>query len=343
MSSASSPSVTVAIPTWNRAAYLESAIESVLAQTLQDFELVVLDNASTDGTDAMMQAYVADPRITYIRRETNIGHLANENEGLHSGTARYVTVVHDDEEMYPDNLARKVAFLDAHPEASMVHAGFRIADDVGHELTPHRRGRPGLVDRVDSSATFLRRTIRASGEIQQVSSVVMRRTAVVGEGFRKEDAPADDVALWLRLGLKGSVGYIAEPLTVIRAVAGWSSGNDYMEIDNGRFYPTMLAVSGGKRVRAKFVRTAPLPPKQRAALALETRVWAQRQLISILRRRTPGLRPWSQARELLAEALHIEPSLAVSPLLPLIARSYDRVDIPPERALARSAPALSDR
>jgi len=315
------PRVTVAIPTWNREHLLPAAIDSVLRQSLGELEVIVLDNASTDRTSAIVRPYLADPRVSYLQRPSNIGHRANMTAALHAGRAPYVTILHDKEEMYADNLARKVAFLDTHPEAALVHGGFRIVDGEGREVEPHRRGRPGAGDRVEDSTTFLRSMVSAIGGVQHISSVVVRRSVLGGEGFRDEDAPADDVALWLRLGAKGQVGYVGGAQTLLRAAPGWSSGNSYLEIHNGRFYPTVLAVQGGRDARLRFLARAELSRRDRLALALTTRTWAQRQLVSIIRRAAPGCRAG-----VLRQAVRIEPTLAASPLLALALRSYASVE-----------------
>ena len=322
---AARPRVTVVIPTYNRPDLLERAIDSVLAQTLRDFEVVVLDNASETDTAAVMARY-DDPRITFVRREHNIGHRANMTATFTAGTAPYITMLQDKEEALPRNLERKVAMLDAHPDVVMVHGGFEIQDMERRALAPHRRGAPPPADYLIDSTAFLRKQIRGYGGIQHISSVVARREAVAEESFRDEDAPADDVALWLRVGTKGRVGYCAETLTVLRAAAGWSTSNAYAEIVNGRFYPTMYAVRGGRDVRRSFLAHADLPPLVRQVLRRDTRTWVNRTLISVLRRRVPRLRPWSEARPLIAEAVQLSPSLLTTPRIALLARSYTRIE-----------------
>ena len=88
--------VTVAIPTYNRAHYLPEAIESVLAQTFQDFELLILDNASTDNTPELVKSF-KDERIRYVRNQTNIGMFGNCNKALELARGEYVIIFHDDD------------------------------------------------------------------------------------------------------------------------------------------------------------------------------------------------------------------------------------------------------
>lgn len=332
-----SPQVTVAIPTYNRADMLRTAIDSVLDQTLQDFELIVLDNASTDDTPEVVASF-KDSRLTYHRRAENIGHRANLNAAFHAGSAPIIAVLQDKDRMLPRNLEAKLAIFDARQDVVMVHGGFRIVDDEGNNVVPHRRGGPPPEDTIDSSRVFLRKSFNGYGGVQQFGSVVLRRSALGDDGLREQDAPADDVALWLRMGGRGSVGYVAEHLTVLRAAVGWSTANDFLEISNGRFYPTFYAARGGRKVRSEYLarNRDTFHPIDRALLSYECRSWTRRQLIALVRRKAPNLRPWSEAKPLIREALTIEPTLLLTPRIALLLRSYDSV----ERVMDRAARSL---
>ena len=77
-----SPTVSVLIPTYNYARYLDEAVSSVLHQTFQDFELIIVDDQSTDNTDDIIKKYLHDPRITYYKNQTNLGLVGNFNKSL---------------------------------------------------------------------------------------------------------------------------------------------------------------------------------------------------------------------------------------------------------------------
>jgi glycosyltransferase involved in cell wall biosynthesis len=327
------PKVTVAIPTWNRAELLRRTMASVLSQTFTDFELVVFDNASTDDTEAVVHSF-GDERVRYHRHPENLGHRANLGACLNSGTAPYVTVVLAKDAMLPRNLELKVRFLDEHPDAAFVHGGFLIMDEHDNVLTPHRRGAPPPHDFEEGSRAAVRRICEGYGSPQHVSSVLARREAVAGDGFLEEDGGPDDVALYMRMATRGSVGYLAEPLTVTRPVQGWSSTNSYLALRNGRFYTTMNAAAAGKRMRRRFIATQPLGLLDRLVLGSITRGWTRRQLISYIRQHAPHLWPPSASLPLLREALRIEPTLLLTPRAALLALSYDRVDPATADALA---------
>lgn len=332
--------VTVAIPTYNRSDMLREAIASVLEQTLEDFELIVLDNASTDDTPEVVASF-DDDRLTYVRRVENIGHRANLNAAFHAGGSPILTVLQDKDRMLPRNLEAKVAVFDARDDVVMVHGGFRIADAEGNAIVPHRRGGPPPEDTIDSSRVFLRKSFNGYGGVQHFGSVVLRRSALGDDCLREQDVPADDVALWLRMGGRGSVGYVAEHLTVLRAAVGWSTANNYLEIDNGRLYPTLYAARGGRRVRSEYLEQNrdSFGPVDRTILGYEYRSWTRRQLIALVRRKTPNLRPWSEAKSLIGEAVAIEPTMMLTPRIVLLLRSYHSV----ERLMVKQDSSLRSR
>ena len=111
------PRVSVVIPTYNRAELLKRAIESVLGQTYQDFELIVVDDASMDNTEEMMKDF-SDERIRYIRLKQNSGTSAvPRNTGIKSAKGEYIACHDDDSEWLPQKLEKQVkAFEVAHPQ-----------------------------------------------------------------------------------------------------------------------------------------------------------------------------------------------------------------------------------
>ena len=126
------PDVSVIIPTYNRANLLSAAIESVLAQTYSDYELLIVDDGSTDNTRDVVLSYT-DPRIRYLHK--NNGGLASaRNFGLREAQGRYVAFLDDDDLYLPDKLAIQVNFLDAHPDVGWVNAGYLATDMQGNVL-----------------------------------------------------------------------------------------------------------------------------------------------------------------------------------------------------------------
>jgi GT2 family glycosyltransferase len=136
------PTVTVVVPTYNRADVLPRAIRSVLAQTFPSLECVVVDDASTDGTAAVVEA-VDDPRLRYVCHERNRGGSAARNTGLAQARGTYVAFLDSDDEWHPEKLARQVGLLEARGDPWVAaYCGFERV-----RTGPTRRLR-GAVDRL---------------------------------------------------------------------------------------------------------------------------------------------------------------------------------------------------
>lgn len=118
------------MPVYNSAAFLREAIDSMLRQTFKDFELLVMDNASTDESGALVRAY-ADPRIRYVQNERNLGLPASLNRGLRLARGEFIARMDADDRSRPDRLALQVRYLDEHPEVGI----------CGGQILKHMNGR----------------------------------------------------------------------------------------------------------------------------------------------------------------------------------------------------------
>jgi glycosyltransferase involved in cell wall biosynthesis len=129
----SAPTVTVALPVYNGETYLAEALDGLLGQTYTDFELVISDNASTDGTAEICRRYAErDPRIRYVRQPANVGAVPNHNLLLPLARGRYFKWVGHDDLYEPRLLERVVEAIEAHPEAVLVNVWDGVVDEEGH-------------------------------------------------------------------------------------------------------------------------------------------------------------------------------------------------------------------
>lgn len=126
------PTVSVIIPTYNRAHMVPRAIHSVLAQTFADFELLVVDDASTDGTEEIVRG-IADPRLRYIWRPANGGVSAAQNTGLAAARGEFISILHSDDEYLPVKLDVQVPLLRA-TDAGAVMGAVTIVEPTGEFL-----------------------------------------------------------------------------------------------------------------------------------------------------------------------------------------------------------------
>ncbi|MFN3875163.1 MAG: glycosyltransferase family 2 protein, partial [Flavobacteriales bacterium] len=109
------PRITVLMTLHNKGAYVAEAVRSVLSSTLPDFELLVIDDASTDDGPAIVRAF-ADPRIRLLANAANLGRAASANRGFDEARGEYIAILDADDAMEPDRLAKQAALLDARPE-----------------------------------------------------------------------------------------------------------------------------------------------------------------------------------------------------------------------------------
>lgn len=204
--------VSVVIPVHNGEKYLAQAIESVLAQTHRDLELLIVDDGSTDATAAIIRRYAdRDPRVRCLSQE-NRGVAAAGNRGLEEARSEWVARLDADDVFLPEKLERQMAFLDRNPGAKIVGT---LACFINHA------GRPlGLVGTEGPfTPAEYSRLVRENRPIYFVnSSTLMHRdTVLTVGGYREAFAPAEDVDLWIRMAERGHLMLkIPEPLLLYR-------------------------------------------------------------------------------------------------------------------------------
>ena len=212
------PRTTVLIPTYNRARWLRESIASALAQTYEDFLLVVSDNASTDTTRAVVESF-DDPRLSYRRLERHAG--LNEHFNLCFGSARteYVYVLPDDDRMCPDALEQTVSVLDANPRVGVVHGCADLVDEHGAVIAEGHHMTGLEATEVETGEMFIRRTLDRGYRVH-ASTALIRASALADVRLRTEDHPVTDLGLWLRIALSWDIGFLARTLAVVRIHPG---------------------------------------------------------------------------------------------------------------------------
>ena len=130
------PRVSVIIPAYNAEAFVAEAVESVLAQTYQDFEIIAVDDGSTDGTVSVLKQY---PQVKLIEKPHS-GIAETRNAGLKAACGELVAWIDADDRWRKDKLAKQVAYLDAHPETGMLYTRYWNFTDLPEEsLSPEQR------------------------------------------------------------------------------------------------------------------------------------------------------------------------------------------------------------
>jgi glycosyltransferase involved in cell wall biosynthesis len=200
------PAVSVVIPTYNYGRYLPRTLGSVLAQTFQDFEILILDDGSTDDTAAVVRPYLADPRIHY-RRLTNGGPSRARNLGISRARAPVVAFLDADDSWLPAKLEKQMALFRRDPALGLVYTARRVVDEAGHGLewqepVQHR----GHVLEALLGGNFICLT----------SCMVRRQVFELVGTFDEGLSQAEDYDLWLRIAEHYRFDYLAEPLVTYR-------------------------------------------------------------------------------------------------------------------------------
>lgn len=214
------PAITVCLPTYNGAAFLSEAIESVLTQTHDDLELIIVDDGSTDDSVSIAEGF-DDPRIRLFRNKEQLGIPGNWNRALTEARARYICIFHQDDVMLPQNLERKIAMLDGDPAIGFVHSA---VDAIVDESAPTAFA--GWVETADHDEVvegddYFKRLILWGNRIVAPTVVVRRSHIDELGGFDEALGFACDYALWLNISLSARVGFVSDPLVRYR----WHGSN----------------------------------------------------------------------------------------------------------------------
>ena len=196
------PRVSVLVPVFNAEPYLQESLNSVFSQTFKDFEIVAIDDGSTDGSRDVLASF-RDPRLVVAHNDLNLGVALTLNRGLRLAKGAYVARLDADDIAMPERLARQVAFLDNHPDIALVGS---FAEMIDPEGTPFKTqtvplGFDEIIERIFSVNLFIH------------PSVMFRKSVVQNlGGFRKEALHAEDYDLWLRIIEHHDVANIPEAL-----------------------------------------------------------------------------------------------------------------------------------
>jgi len=200
------PTVSVIVPTYNRAHLLGRAIKSVLDQTYQDFELIIVDDASTDNTKEVVKC-LDDPRIRYVRHEENRGGAAARNTGIKTARGQFIAFQDSDDRWLPDKLEKQMrVFKSASPKVGVVYTGFWRLRDGERTYIPSSKvtRREGDIHDVLLEKNFV------------TTHVVVRKECFGKAGMFDERLPRlQDWDLWIRISRYYHFLYVGEPLVEV--------------------------------------------------------------------------------------------------------------------------------
>jgi glycosyltransferase involved in cell wall biosynthesis len=234
----SSPAVSVILPAYNAVRYLRQAIDSILLQSYHDFELIVVDDASTDGTRAILNSY-SDPRIVRLNLDKNLGIVGALNAALVLAKGAYIARMDSDDIAMPDRLQRQASFLDTNPDTAIVGSWIRGFGDVRR---PYIHRYPLSNAYIQSIQYFENPFAHPSVMIQRIMLDQLEK------GYSAEFPYVEDWELWSRLTKVGAGANIPEPLIQYR-IHSLSSSRYFIDFQH----------EGKKRLLAKIYAEAGLP------------------------------------------------------------------------------------
>jgi glycosyltransferase involved in cell wall biosynthesis len=206
------PKLSVTVLNYNYGRYLARAMDSILGQSMADFEVILIDDRSSDDSLEVARRYTSDPRVRLVPHERNMGYVASLVEGTELSRAGYATVVSADDMVVSDRAFElQVAALDHQPSTAFCFSAFQRMIAGSGEIVQTTRSRES--DECISGADFLRAYI-TDKETQVLHTGTVFRTSAyraVG-GYRRDFRYAIDFALWQMLATVGDVAYISEPL-----------------------------------------------------------------------------------------------------------------------------------
>lgn len=216
----STPALTVILPVYNQERYVREAVKSILTQTFHDFELIVIDDGSTDATGRILQEF-DDPRLRVIAGNHR-GFLSALRIGIEHARAPWLARMDSDDISAPDRLQRQIGFLAEHPECVFVGSVFGIATPNNRFLVPSERFDWRLLEPDD--ITF------AKVAFADPSAVFSRRIALE-VGLYDEAFPKNEKALWYKMLTRGRGAVIGQPIYYVRWRLGSLSRSD---LENAR-------------------------------------------------------------------------------------------------------------
>lgn len=210
------PAVSVVIPAYNAAWCVRKAIDSVLAQEFRDFEVLVVDDGSTDDTAAILAPYGDALRVV---RQRNGGLSSARNAGIRESSAEFVAFLDADDWWLPGKLAKQVGLLRAEPTIGFVSTAARVEDPEGRLVN--------VWSCTTCTGPFLPRLFGANGDVAGSGSAVVVRRRLFDEvgGFDESLRSLEDVDMWMRLSSIAGYACIEEHLAVILKRPGSMSRN----------------------------------------------------------------------------------------------------------------------
>ncbi len=290
------PSFSVVIPTYNRAAFIEATLRSVLTQTYAHYEIIIVDNCSTDDTEQRLQPYIRAGQIKFIKHDRNYERARSRNTGMSVARGDFVTLLDSDDFMYENNLADAADYARAHPEIKCFHNLYELVD-----------AQRTMISRFPVPSLDNQHKAIAKGNFLTCIGDFIHRE--IYERYRFDTTPeltgGEDWEYWLRVLADYKLGRVEKVNSGILQHPGRSVNNQNIESMQNGLSHLFMKVSKDPHLSEVY---GPYLKEIRTASLLYLAILAN----------TGGY--FEQSRQFVREALGIDPRLLMSPRLWRIAR-----------------------
>jgi glycosyltransferase involved in cell wall biosynthesis len=203
----STPAISVLLPVYNGKRYIAPAVRSILSQTERDFELLLCDDGSDDGTDLILKPFAADPRVKLVRTERfGLGRVCNHLLSMARG--EFLARMDADDISLPDRFAAELSLMRADPNLAVIGTWLYIMDPAGRRVLNYSPP--------TDNASLQSMCMNGECPINEPSSMMRAEMVRRVGGWRPEMVPCGDIDLWLRLGEIGHLGMVDQPLQCYR-------------------------------------------------------------------------------------------------------------------------------
>ena len=268
------PLISVLITVYNRERYLAASVCSVLTQTMQDFEVVIVDDGSTDGSVEIAQNYGArEARVRFFQNERNLGDYANRMRAAELARGKYIKYVDSDDILYPYSLAILVEAMEAHPDATL---------GLSHSLPEDEQPYPWKLSPAEAwRKQFLGRGCLSCGP----SGAIIRRDAFKEIGGFRDWGVLNDADLWYRMAAR-------RPVVLLPPGLVWWRRHEQQEFTKDKASMAYLERGFALTLATLSSPECPLDESERQAALARARQHHARRLLSLATRGRQPIQAW---------------------------------------------------
>ena len=239
----SSPAISVLMPCYNASEFIRESIESILSQTYSDFELIVINDGSTDDTQTIIEEYAERDKRIKIMSKSNSGLPDSLNVGLLPAKGEWIARLDADDIAMPNRLQKQIEYIGKKCDTVLLGSGCIIIDQCGNEINKYKYP--------EDHHELVRLMERIGSPFPHSSAFFSRKLVQKIGGYYSRFNACEDVDLWLRISNFGSIGCLSEPLIKLRKHSGSITAKKW------KYYAIMNVAAIICNLRTKYGMTPP--------------------------------------------------------------------------------------